>query len=303
MSISIIIPVLNDNKELNATIESIRATSPADIEIIVIDDNSDIPAKVSDSKIKIIRVDQRRGVGSTRWLGARYATKQYLLFIDSHMRFDNNWYKNAIEHLTSNPRNVVWCATCLGLEEGNMDLRYYRGSYNGARLLFYDKSENQVFEGKWIPDRENEDDYEISCMMGACYFFHKEWFFHIKGTSSLKMWGSDEPLLSLKTYLAGGSVKLMKSVRIGHKFRSSSPYTTEVPYILYNKLRSMYTLLPTDLYNQLSSKIPDDSNKQKALEMFGRDILEINNEKNYYNSIFSKDINWFIKKFDIKLEI
>lgn len=296
---SIIIPVLNDNEELNLTIKSIRETSPSNVEIIVIDDKSDIPATVEDPTVMLIRLEERKGVGATRWIGAHYATTDYLLFVDSHMRFDKNWYNNAIQRLTTNPWNVVWCATCIGLEEGNMDITRPKGSYNGAELLLYGGIENQVFEGKWIPEKEG-DEYEISCMMGACYFFHKKWFFHIKGTSSLLMWGSDEPLLSLKTWLAGGSIKIMKSVRIGHKFRSSSPYVTGIPYLIYNKMRSMYMLLPQPLYRKLQDKIPYDSNKQEAINMLANDIIEIESEREYYKSIFTKDIDWLCEKFKIK---
>lgn len=299
-SLSIIINVLNDNEELNLTIKSIRETSPSSVEIIVIDDYSDIPVVLEDKNVKLTRLNERKGVGITRWIGAQMATSDYLLFIDSHMRFDPKWYDNAIQHLMNNPWNVVWCAVCLGLEEGNMDIQNHKGAYNGARLSLYEESTNQVFEGKWIEEKTG-DDYEISCLMGACYFFHKSWFMYIKGTASLKMWGSDEPLLSLKTLLAGGEIRLMKSVKIGHKFRPSSPYATSIKYIIYNKLRSMRMLLPPELYQKLSSKIPEDINKILAVEMMNSDVNEIDKEKEYYQSIFTKDINWLSEKFNIKL--
>jgi glycosyltransferase involved in cell wall biosynthesis/2-polyprenyl-3-methyl-5-hydroxy-6-metoxy-1,4-benzoquinol methylase len=291
-SMSIIIPVLNDQSELDETIKSIRATSPEHVEIIVVDDASDIPVVVKDPSVKLMRMELRRGVGRTRWLGALQASRDYLLFIDSHMRFTDDWYQNAIDHLSNSPSNVVWCAKCLGLEEGHMDVKNHRGAYCGAEMCLYNAETGDVFEGKWIPDKEG-DDYDISCLMGACYFFHKSWFFHIKGTSSLKMWGSDEPLVSIKTWLAGGSVKLMKSVQIGHKFRSSSPYLTGLPYLIYNKLRSMYMLFPTDLYQFLQSKIPNSTDKMRALAMFDEDREEIEKERDYYKTIFTRDMNWF----------
>lgn len=297
--LSIIIPVLNDNDELNLTITSIRETSPSNVEIIVIDDKSDVPAVINDKNVTLVRLENRIGVGGTRHLGASIAKSKYLLFIDSHMRFDSEWYNNSMKRLISNSSNIVWCAVCLGLEEGHMDITNPRGAYNGARLCLYDSKETQVFEGKWI-DEQPGDEYEISCLMGACYFFHKSWFFHIKGTKSLKMWGSDEPLLSVKTWLAGGSIKLMKDVKIGHKFRPKSPYSTNVSYIIYNKLRSMKMLFSTELYDFLQSKIQDDNNKKVALQMIESDKEEIALEREYYNSIFIKDEKWLCEKFNAK---
>lgn len=298
--LSIIIPVLNDNAELNLTIESIRDTSPPDVEIIVIDDKSDEPVKINDESVKLIRLEKRLGVGGTRHLGALSAGSNYLLFIDSHMRFDSAWYNNIMERLISNPQNIVWCGTCLGLDEKNMDINNPRGAYHGARLSLYEEKEKQVFEGKWIPEKEG-DEYEISCLMGACYFFHKSWFFHIKGTESLKMWGSDEPLLSAKTLLAGGSIRLVKDVRIGHKFRQSASYTTDNSYLIYNKLRSMYMLFPDELYLKLRDKIPDDANKKQALRMLENDREIIDDEKKYYRSIFIIDIYEACKNYNIVL--
>lgn len=296
--ISVIIPVLNDNEELNLTIKSIRETSPKNVEIIVIDDASDVPAVVDDKSVRLVRLEKRQGVGSTRHLGATMSTSDYLLFVDSHMRFDKNWHKNAMKSLISSPSNVVWCAMCLGLEEGCMDLEKSKGSYCGAKLVLYDQKENQVFEGKWIEEKPGEE-YEISCLMGACYFFHKSWFFHIGGTKSLTMWGSDEPLLSAKTLLAGGSIRLSKSIKIGHKFRPRSPYSTGVSYIVYNKLRSMYMMFSNELYNELSSKIQNDSDKQKALELFEHNREEIEKEREYYKTIFIKDEKWLMEKIKL----
>jgi len=181
-----------------------------------------------------------------------------------------------------------------------MDIKNNRGSYCGAKLVFYDEKENQVFEGKWI-DEKTEDDYEITCLMGACYFFHKSWFLYIGGTKSLKMWGSDEPLLSLKTLLSGGNIRLTKSVKIGHKFRPASPYTTEVSYLIYNKLRSMYMTLPDNLYKQLSDKIQNDNDKIIALKMLERDKDEIEKEKEYYKTIFIRNEKWMYEKFNINI--
>lgn len=298
--LTIIIPVLNDNDELNATIESIRATSPESVEIIVIDDQSDFPVYVVDKKTKLVRTETRLGVGGTRHLGATMASAPYLLFIDSHMRFEENWFNNSLKRLISTDHNVVWCGVCLGLEEGHMDINFHKGAYHGARLALYEEKENQVFEGKWVPEQDGED-YEISCLMGACYFFHKSWFFHIGGTRSLKMWGSDEPFLSVKTYLAGGSIKLMKDVKIGHKFRNVASYTTQNSYILYNKLRSMKMVFSDELYDLLKSKIPEDENKLEALRMIEQDKEEIQKERDYYKGIFIRDEKWLREKFSINV--
>jgi len=96
--LSIVIPVLNDNEEANLTIESIRATSPNDVEIIVVDDCSDTPVKLTDSHAKLIRREQRMGAGNSKHLGVELAKSKHVLLIDSHMRFANDWYEQAMNY-------------------------------------------------------------------------------------------------------------------------------------------------------------------------------------------------------------
>jgi hypothetical protein len=137
--------------------------------------------------------------------------------------------------------------------------------------------------------------------MGACYFIHKDWYFYIKGLEQTIMWGSEEPILSIKTWLAGGEVRLMKSVRLGHKFRNNSPYITNVSHIHYNKLAYMYMLFPTDLYEKLINKFDNDGNRQAALNLVEKNKIILNAEKEYYKTIFEHDIYWLCDKFKIEI--
>ena len=295
--LSILIPCLNDNEEINLTIKSIRDTAPGEVEVIVVDDRSDIPVTLTDSQVILIRNEIRIGAGASRHLAATKASSDLILLLDSHMRFVPGWYEAALKRLELS-KNTIWCGECLGLNQTNMDVNKPIGVYTGAHLVIYDGK--QVFEGMWQRDMPG-DDYEISCLMGACYFMHKEWFLYLKGLEGNKLWGSEEPFLSLKCWLAGGKVKLMKDVKIGHKFRNTAPYNTDTRYPLYNKLRAIKTLLPTELYQFLLNKMPDDFIKIQTLELIEQDKNEIINEQEYYKTIFKHDINWFCDRFSIDI--
>lgn len=295
---SIIIPVLNDNEELNLTIDSIYDNSPANVEVIVIDDASDVPVIIDDTRVKLHRFSQRKGAGQARHFGALQAQSKHLLFIDSHMRFDKDWFNNAITRVSESPK-TLWCGSCLGLDAKHMDINHPVGIYTGADFVFH--KNGTIFDGVWRPDIKDKDDYEISCVMGACYFVHKDWYFYIKGLEQTMMWGSEEPILSLKTWLAGGEVRLMKSVKLAHKFRNEASYSTNVSHIYYNKLAYMYMLLPEELNSRLKEKFSKDGNFTAAMKLVENNKLHLDAEKNYYKSIFTKDISWFCEKFQIEL--
>ena len=293
--LSIIIPTLNDNDELNKTIDSINnTTKDGDVEIIVIDDFSTSPVPYRPD-VKLIRNYERLGAGASRHIGAKNAKCERLLLIDSHMRFIDGWLESAMTSMEGK-KKTLWCSLCLGLNKDNMNPLKPNGVYSGAKLSF---QKDKIFEGIW-DSIKNEDNYEISCIMGANYFIHKSWFLYIGGLESNKMWGSEEPFISIKSWLSGGEVRLMTNVKIGHKFRDESPYITDIKYIIYNKIRPIKVLFPDYIYNILISYIHDDDNKLNALKMIDDDRVNIQKEKSYYESIFVKDINWLCDKFNIK---
>lgn len=298
--LSVVIPALNESKILlNNTIESIKQTTSNNVEIIVVDDFSEEPVIAA---TKVIRNEKRMGTGLSRHIGAIATKNDYILFSDAHMIFENGWYENVMDNIDINNKNTAYCGVCLGLnEKQNQTLNNYRGAYYGAKLVLYDEIRKTLFEGRWIPEIKNNDNYEIACMMGAMYFVPKELYFKVRGFSDLRMWGSLEPCLCTKIWLSGGEVRLLKSVRAGHVFRSSAPYSTKIAYLVYNKIRLAKSLLPEKLSNFLISKLSADRYFNEAMELIKKDQDEINEYIKYYRTIFVRDIYWLDKKFGISM--
>ena len=117
----------------------------------------------------------------------------------------------------------------------------------------------------------------------------------------LKMWGTEEPYLSAKTWMAGGKCKIRTDIEIGHKFRDNAPYVTEIAYLIYNKIFLCKTILPDDLAEKLINYFPKDINFNRAMKMINDNKEKIEAEKKYYKSIFKKTIYDYCNKFGIKL--
>lgn len=317
--ISIIITVVNDYDELLNTIASINTTSGDDCELVIVDDASNIPVDLKPApKVKLIRNEQRCGVGPSRHIGALHAAGDWLLIIDSHMRFLPGWHEKATEQLSpfegsdlKHWNTQLFCATCLGLDRNNMNPAAPKSKYYGASLNVIGPNPNepgqQVLEGNWLKS-EPEDSTELSCVMGACYFIRKDWFLHLGALRFLKSWGSDEVILSLKCWLAGGTVKLMKSVGIGHRFllpKERQPYTVRQGHTTFNKLFILYTIFAPYGYGwQLLDALGHLG--QEFIE--GRKLLNENwhlvaQEAAYNRTIFRRDLKWFLDKFNIGLPI
>lgn len=88
--ISIIIPVYNVEKYLNACIDSLLSQTFSDIEIICIDDAStDLSGEMlddyaaQDSRIRVLHSEENRGTLRARIRGVSESTGKYIMFVDS----------------------------------------------------------------------------------------------------------------------------------------------------------------------------------------------------------------------------
>ena len=154
------------------------------------------------------------------------------------------------------PFNTVACATCLGLDSLHMDPNMPTREYYGATMNFYGpdrqkKDTTQIWEAVWTGQAEEPENLgELPAVMGACYFISKDWFLKMNATRFLRSWGCDEQLLSLKSWLMGGDVRMLKDVRIGHKFllpNERQGFRPPLGHVIWNKIFSIWTICPADI--------------------------------------------------------
>jgi len=316
LSLSVVICAHNDNVELDATVCSIHATTIDTPEIIVVDDASPRPVQHLSDKTKIIRTARRIGVGPARYLGALHATGSHVLFIDSHSRFEmNSWLAFTLEAINRRPA-AVHCGVCLGLgfngtKEMNMDVTKPNAEYHGATWNFYGPdrklpNQMQVFESVWA-DKRDDDDYELSGIMGACYVVPRDLYLKLNCGRHLVSYGCDEQELALKTWLAGGEVRMLKGLRVGHKFKEAKRMATSglygIPYnstgyVLQNKIFLILTLLPKAAGDVLLSKLRQErefSRVLRSVEQTYWPVVELERARNA--SLFTRDFGWFLRHF------
>ena len=307
--ITIVMPFLNEGEEPRKTIESIYETAPSNLlTIIAIDDASDEPPKVFDAfdDVRYIRNEHRIGSAGCKHSGAMQAETPYVFIIDAHMRFkQDNWCLKLIDALEREPQ-TAFCTTCLGLSEGSMNLHLFRGKYYGATLAIVDETATpdrparDILEPKWAK-KQKKTVYEIPCLLGANYAFSSDWFRTIRGLDGLQIWGTEEPFMSLKTWLAGGKCKIITDIEIGHKFRDHAPYRTPVYHLVYNKIFVCKTILPADLGEKLIGYLPQDDTFRHAMEEIEKNAAFIEESRSYYRRLFTTSFYDYCRRFDIAL--
>lgn len=87
--VSIIVPIYNVENYLDECMDSIKAQTFSNIEIILVEDCSTdaslkcASAHLEDPRVKLIRHDENRGLSVARNTGIEHATGKYTIFIDS----------------------------------------------------------------------------------------------------------------------------------------------------------------------------------------------------------------------------
>ena len=102
--ISVIIPVFNNAEKIKLTIHSIQFQNISDIEIIIVDDNSEDntkqfieEAQKEDPRIKLLKNQNNKGILYTRSIGVLNSKGKYIFTINSGDMFINEIFKICVE--------------------------------------------------------------------------------------------------------------------------------------------------------------------------------------------------------------
>lgn len=303
--LTIIIPFLNEKEEVSNTVRSIREHSNSDEVVILLindasDDDYDYRQVAETYQTEYILNPVRLGVAASRDMGVAQAHTPYVMLLDAHMRFyDDNWLGRIIDELEKDEKALLCCQTKgLQIVDGKPVEISGRPLSYGACVNFY--TGRLLFECEWI-FYENEEKRAlhtvlIPCVLGATYCCSKKYWQYLRGVEGLTCYGNDEPYISMKVYMEGGSCKLLKDVTVGHIYRSVPPYRVEDFTRIYNRLLLSELLLPDDYKARLFSQTISYYycyNYQDALFLLYKNRREINALKQYYKGIFKHDFTYY----------
>ncbi len=133
--VSIIIPVYNDEKNIEKCIKSLLQQELKELEFIFVNDGSTDSSetiinkyRMKDKRIKIIN-KSNGGVSLARNIGISEATGEYIGFVDSDDMIHPKMYKDLYEQAIYNDIDVIMCSVIVvnsnGVEEyEKLDIRY-----------------------------------------------------------------------------------------------------------------------------------------------------------------------------------
>lgn len=296
--LTVVISSLNEGKEINETVKSIKQTSDANI--IVIDDGS--WPKVDVKGVRLLRHDVRKGRPASMNAGVNMARTPFIFLANARMRFKEGWTE-GVKFLEKEPE-TIFCTTSVCLEYENTDFENQPRRY-GAEIIYFRRDEKfgyQILDPKWLKEKP-EDVYEIPCVLGANYFITKKWYQKLKGFEGLHTWGGMDVFLSLKSWMAGGKCKIIKNIEIGNIYRDDPKlipvecrYTFIPEDALWNRVFTAFTLLQEGEAATLLTKLKAKKHYQMLCNRLNYFRPQIKEYKNYFNSIKKVDVMNYIRR-------
>ncbi|XP_046575638.1 probable N-acetylgalactosaminyltransferase 7 [Haliotis rubra] len=258
-SASVVVVFYNEgNSTLLRTVHSIINRSPPSLlkEVVLVDDGStkDHLKKPLESYIrrfkglvKLYRNEERLGLIGARMRGAREATGDVFIVLDSHCECNTNWLPPLLHRIALNRRTLVQPTVDVisynDFAYKNIFYKMVKGVFDWGLLYkeMYGSDEEQA--AKW---KHNSEPYGTPTHAGGLFAVDRKYFFDIGGyDENLLVWGGENFQLSFKMWMCGGRMEMVPCSRVGHVYHSGMPYSlninkkrpTKMSVIKHNYLR------------------------------------------------------------------
>jgi glycosyltransferase involved in cell wall biosynthesis len=259
MLVSIVIPARNEDPAvLDATLAGIeRTTRHLPVEVIVVDDGSNVPVTCGQRRVTVLRHWQPLGASGARHSGTALAHGDVLVFVDAHMSFGDHWLEQILlqihhDALLCSPYWTYDLKDCLcwGADfQWNTTRDYAAQQYPG--LGWRHRTEPQ-----------SHPLVEVPLLIGACYAMRREVYDRMGGYSPhLRIWGVEEQDLSARAWMAGFSVACATQVKVGHLVRNAFPYPVLFDHLEFNQLvviRGLFERETIEVLERDFEPIPDE---------------------------------------------
>ncbi|KAL2749652.1 polypeptide N-acetylgalactosaminyltransferase 35A isoform X1 [Vespula maculifrons] len=247
---SIVICFYNEHyTTLMRSLQSLIVRTPMSLlhEIILVNDYSEsnmLHEKIKryidnlNGKVKLFKTERREGLIRARMFGARKATGNVLIFLDSHIEVNIKWIEPLLSRIAYS-RTIVAMPV---IDIINADTFQYTGSplvRGGFNWGLHFKWDNLPI-GTLTNHKDFVKPIKSPTMAGGLFAIDKTYFMELgEYDPGMDIWGGENLEISFRIWMCGGSIELIPCSRVGHVFRRRRPYGSNEQYdtMLKNSLR------------------------------------------------------------------
>lgn len=172
-------------------------------------------------KVMLLELPVRSGLIWARLAGARAASGDVLIFLDSHTEASTNWLPPLLEPIAKDYRTCV----CPFIDVIEFKTYEYVAQDEGSRGVFDWNFFYRKLELKPNHQKFPTDLFESPVMAGGLFAISTKFFWELGGyDTGLDIWGGEQYELSFKIWLCGGQMFDAPCSRVGHIYRGSMPF-------------------------------------------------------------------------------
>uniref|UniRef100_A0A0G4F6Y3 Glycosyltransferase 2-like domain-containing protein n=1 Tax=Chromera velia CCMP2878 TaxID=1169474 RepID=A0A0G4F6Y3_9ALVE len=216
--VSIVIPARNEDLYIARTVEFILLETPLHLlkEILIVDDGSETAVEkvlLRDVRapegwqeyVRVVRSKTKQGLIRARILGADLAEGELVLFMDGHCRVTRGYLEPLLEQVKENYRRVA-VPVVPAMNGTNWELL----DTEGAKMMF-----DWNFQFNWYDDGGDE----VPIASGGILLIDKRWWVESGKYDPWQLeWGGENIEMSIRVWLCGGEIVVVRSSKIGHIF-------------------------------------------------------------------------------------
>ena len=287
MRISVVVCAHNEGDELPATVEAFVETGPRDMEVIVVDDQSDdgSPEAVAPAQnVVVVRTPERAGVTGARNFGAAQASGDVVVFSDGHVRPQPGWAEPLVAELADSTVGAV-APTISPLSDCGQP--GYGFTWRSPSLTT-----------AWI-SRPPVTSQPVPMLCGCFFAIRRDVFERLGGFDpGLTLWGMEDAELSLSVWRLGLECRVVPAAHVKHLFRKSFPYEVAWEGTVHNTLRvALVHFGETAMARVFAHYAPQPSFAEAIERALAGDAFE---RRAWLDERTTRDADWFIDHFQIE---
>lgn len=289
LPISVVIPTHNEGQSLYLTVETVLHTCPRSTEVLIINDHStDDSLDFLDEEDwpQVRRIDlEESGISNARNLGAREARHDVLVFLDAHCIPHKGWLQPLLLALEEDPNGIVTpCVSVLG----NTLCKGYGADLAAPDLGF-----------SWRGDPVTDDVHEIPLACGCAMAMRRDYLLKIGAFDAIRTYGMEDTELSIRTWLLGGTVRVVPDSEVAHRFKESAQYVVDWGDFLYNRLRVAVLHFDDPILKRLHAHFEAYPDYSQAMALLSDSDVWV--RRDALRAQRRHDGKWFCERFEVAL--
>ncbi|MGH9196668.1 MAG: glycosyltransferase, partial [Acidimicrobiia bacterium] len=274
-------------------------------EIVVADDHShdrsldEVRRRFPD--VRFVAHDTRRGVASTKDLGARSASGDVLVFLDGHCKPEPGAITRLVEDVEEFDGRAVMTPAVSALNTDTWENQANVGNGYWVELT--------QFKCGWCERarlRRRGRFYESPALIGCCVAISRGLYQELLGfDTGMREWGSEDTDFGLKAWFMGSLILNDPEAVVGHRFRASfDNFEVSAVHPLVNQLRMARKNFDDSIWDEWLTASHRRYEQLPALwsdvwTVFERGRESVETERAYLLDHRTRDEYWFAEYFDL----